>query len=112
MKILKKVLKPALFFLAAATFTACETVVEMPIPEHVPKLAIRYMIGNVPPDAVEYEHFPQYQAYVSHSQSVFATEPLEGINNATLTVTDANQNVVETFKRDANSQVGVQANGY
>ena len=112
MKFLKKVLKPALFLLAAAPFTACETVVEMPIPEHVPKLAIRYMIGNVTPDAVEYEHFPQYQAYVSHSQSVFATEPLEGINNATLTVTDANQNVVETFKRDATSQVGVQANGY
>lgn len=112
MKFLKKVFRPALYFIAASAFTACETVVEMPIPEHVPKLAVRYMLGNVTPDSLEYAHFPQYQAYVSHSQSVFATQPLDGLNNATITVTDAGQHVVETFERDPASRVGAQANGY
>src|SRR5690349_6946859 len=112
MKFLQKVLKTSLLLLPAVLFTACETVVEMPIPNHVPKLAIRYMLGNVTPSSQEYSQFPQYQAYVNHSQSLFSTEPLEGINNATLTVTNAENKVVETFKQDLASNVGVQGNGY
>src|SRR5687768_1011701 len=100
MKILQKVLQTGLFLLPAVLFSACETVVEMPIPEHEPKLAIRYMLGIMPPDSLEYARFPQYQAYVNHSQSLFATEPLEGINNATLVLTDAGNNVVQTYKQD------------
>ena len=112
MKFLQKVLQTGLFMLPAVLFSACETVVEMPIPVHVPKLAIRFMLGNVTPDSLEYAHFPQYQAYVNHSQSLFSTEPLEGINNATLTVTNAEDKVVETYKQDFTSHVGVQGNGY
>jgi len=112
MKFLQKVLQTSLMLLPAVLFSACETVVEMPIPEHEPKLAIRYMLGTVTPDSLEYAHFPQYQAYVNHSQSLFATEPLEGINNATLVVTNAEDKVVETFKQDLASNVGVQGNGY
>ena len=112
MKFLQKVLKTGFLILPAVLFSACETVVEMPIPEHVPKLALRYMLGTTTPDHQEYANFPQYQAYVNHSQSLFATEPLEGINNATLIVTNAEDKVVETFKQDIASDVGVQGNGY
>ena len=112
MKFLQKVLKTGLFVLPAVLFSACETEVEMPIPVHVPKLAIRYMLGNVTPDSLEYAHFPQYQAYVNHSQSLYSTEPLKGVNNATLVVTNAEDKVVETFKQDFSSHVGVQGNGY
>src|SRR5688572_33168342 len=112
MKFLQKVLQTGLMLLPAVLFSACETVVEMPIPEHEPKLAIRYMLGTVTPDSLEYAHFPQYQAYINHSQSLFSTEPLEGINNATLLITDANDKVVETFKQDPSSNVGVGGNGY
>ena len=112
MKFLQKVLQNSLMLLPGVLFSACETVVEMPIPEHVPKLAIRYMLGSVTPDSLEYAYFPQYQAYVNHSQSLFATTPLEGLNNATLVVTDGDDKVVETFKQDLASDVGVQGNGY
>src|SRR6478736_7108600 len=112
MKFLQKVLKPAGILVAAALFQACETVVEMPIPEHVPKLAIRFMLGNEVADSLTYAFFPQYQAYVNHSQSLFDTAPLEGVNNATLVLTDADDNVVETFQQDLASNVGVQGNGY
>src|SRR5688572_4326268 len=112
MKSLQKFLKAALYSVPAVLFSACETVVEMPIPEHQPKLAIRYMVGNVSPDSRHYASFPQYQAYINHSQSLFSTEPLEGINNATLLVTDANDKVVETFKQDPSSNVGVGGKGY
>lgn len=112
MNVLQKTLKPLGVLLATALFTSCQTVVEMPIPEHVPKLAIRFMLGNEAPDSVTFAYFPQYQAYVNHSQSIFAAEPLDGINNATLVVTDSHSKVVETFKQDPASNVGVQGNGY
>ncbi len=112
MKFGQKVKRVVLGMVGIALLPACQSVVEVPIPEHDPKLAVRYMLGNVVPDSLHYAHFPDYQPYVSHSQSLFSTVPLEGINNAALVVTDAAGNVVETLKQGISNNVGVPGNGY
>jgi hypothetical protein len=110
MYFLKKV--GQLFFAAAGlALFSCETIVEVPIPEHEPKLALRYMLGNDKPDSAFYMHFPNYQAFASSSQSILETAYLEGLNNASLVVTDANGTVVETFQNGV-SGPGVIGNGY
>src|SRR5688572_28962317 len=110
MPFLKKIGK--LFFAASGlALFSCETIVEVPIPEHEPKLALRYMLGNDKPDSTFYMQFPNYQAFASSSQSILEIADLQGLNNASLVVTDVNGTVVETFQNGI-SGPGVIGNGY
>jgi hypothetical protein len=109
---LQKTIKLAAAFLGVAIFSGCETVVEVPIPEHTPKLAVRFMLPDQEPDSVMYQLFPQYQPYVNHSQSIFDSEELKGVNDAMLTVADQNGQIVETFLRNTGSGMGAYDDGY
>ena len=108
---LQKTLKLSAAFIGIGLFSGCETVVEVPIPEHKPKMALRYMLSDQEPDSVLYSLFPQYQPYVNHSQSVFDSEELRGVNDAMLTITNQNGQVVETFQRSTGS-MGAYDDGY
>jgi hypothetical protein len=110
MKFLKKA-GAAVQLLAAFALASCENIVEVPMPEHKPKLAIRYMLGNDTPDSAFYVNFPSYQPFVSHSQGILDNEELKGLNDADLTVSDSDGKVVETFKIGT-SGGGTIGNGY
>ncbi|MFC5271794.1 DUF4249 domain-containing protein [Adhaeribacter terreus] len=112
MKMLQKTAQLAAAFLGITLLSACETVVEVPIPAHTPKLAVRYMLPDTEPDTLFYQLFPQYQPYVNHSQSIYSGSELKGVNDAMLTVTDQNGNVVETFKRGNGFGYGASDDGY
>ncbi|MBK0404049.1 DUF4249 domain-containing protein [Adhaeribacter sp. BT258] len=109
---LQKTAQLAAAFLAVISFSACETVVEVPIPAHTPKLAVRYMLPDQEPDTLFYQLFPQYQPYINHSQSIYSGAELKGVNDAMLTVTDQHGNVVETFKRSNGFGYGASDDGY
>jgi hypothetical protein len=112
MNFLKKV-SPFVLLVLGAAFTACETVVEMPMPEHTPKLALRYMLGNEMPTDTFYNSFMNYQPFVSHSQSILATSEIRGINDASLVVTNSAGQVVETFQSNNTGMgPGTAADGY
>lgn len=97
---LKKVRNQALLLAGTVLFPACETSIEVPVPEHTPKLAVRCTIGNEKMDSALYAYFPTFRPYVSHSQSILSTNQIDGINNATVVITDGSGTVVETFKQD------------
>ena len=109
---LQKTALLASVLLGSAFFFSCETVVEVPIPKHEPKLAVRYMLPDQPADELLYQLFPQYQPYVNHSQDIYSGSDLNGVLNAELTIKDAQGNVVETFKRSDGSGIGASDDGY
>ena len=97
---LKKVRNLALLLAGTAILPACETIVEVPIPAHTPKLAVRCTIGNEKLDSSLYAYFPTFLPFVSFSQSILSTKEMDGLNNASVVITDDNGKVVETFRND------------
>ncbi len=104
---MRLMMKTGIVLSAAAILSACETIVEVPIPKHTPQLALHYMVGNDKPDSAFYTALPSYQPFVSHSQSILSNEDLAGLSDANLVLTDASGKVVETFTNDA-----IMGNGY
>jgi hypothetical protein len=108
---LKKVKSLASLLAAAVLFPACESIVEVPIPAHTPKLAIRCTIGNETLDDALYTLYPTFQPFVSHSQSILSTNEIKGINDASIIITDEAGRVMETF-RPADTTTSYLGEGY
>lgn len=96
---------PLLLLPAATLLSGCETAVDLPEPEHTPRIALRYLLSSEAPSQQSSSMLTFNQLYVSHSQRMFDTRPLEGRPDATVELLDATGTVVERF-RPARSQGG------
>ena len=82
------------------TLTACETVLDVPEPPHTPRLALRYVLTSNPADTAFVELAEQQLLFISNSQRVFDTRPLQGRLDAAVELRDGTGAVVETFRSD------------
>lgn len=92
---------PRLFALlpAALLVTACETDIDVPEPEHTPRVALSMTLDNLPAaDSVKRLDMVGRIPFVSVSQRLYDLTPLMGSANATLEVRDAAGTVVERYK--------------
>ncbi|WP_139924466.1 DUF4249 domain-containing protein [Hymenobacter sp. DG01] len=90
--------------LMAGVLAGCETDVNLPEPEHTPRIALRYLLSDVAP-AQQSEAMQAFnQLYVSHSQRMFDARQLQGRSDATVEILDANGTVVERFRQATNKQ--------
>ncbi|KAA9332142.1 DUF4249 domain-containing protein [Hymenobacter busanensis] len=84
---------------AAALLSACETDIEVPEPEHEPRVAVAYVLdANPASDKRLRELFDDRVPFVSVSQRLFDSRQLEGSTNATIEVRDGAGAVVERYK--------------
>ncbi|WP_187632160.1 DUF4249 domain-containing protein [Hymenobacter lutimineralis] len=77
---------------------SCETTVDIPAPEHTPRLALSYVLSNQQPDSLYWQTYPHRLLTVSVSQSNFNTKPVRQPVNAVVELLDANGQVVEQFR--------------
>lgn len=97
---MKSLLSIALLALLVGA-TACETVVDVPEPEHTPALAVRYSVSTLPADDSVTQAFLGFrQLYVSASQRLFDTRPIQALTTATARLYDdgAGGALVEEFQ--------------
>ncbi|MBC7447916.1 MAG: DUF4249 family protein [Hymenobacteraceae bacterium] len=78
--------------------TACETVVDVPEPAHTPQLALRYILGTTAQDTAARAFFAHRQLFISTSQRLYDTRPLQGRSDATARLFDEAGTVVEEFR--------------
>jgi hypothetical protein len=95
--------------LALALLTGCETVVDLPEPPHTPRIALQYMLSNTlptPPNSpnTNYDLFLTRRLFVSSSQRIFDTRPLEGRDDASVELRDDQGRVVEQFVSSGQQQ--------
>jgi len=106
----------AISLLALLALGACETIIDVPEPEHTPALAVRYSLGTMPaPDDATRNLLAGRQLYVSASQRLFDTQPLKGLATATARLYDDNAGgaLVEEFVAGASyATYGLQEDGY
>ena len=82
-------ISPFLAALLLFSLASCETVIDLPAPEHTPSLAVRHWLGTVSDtDSATRVFFAGRQLYVSASQRLFDTSPLTGLNTATARLYD------------------------
>lgn len=89
-----------LVLLLLALLTGCETAIDVPEPPHTPRLALRYVLTSDPADTAFVELVEQQRLFVSNSQRVFDTRPLQGRLDATVELRDERGAVVEAFRAD------------
>ncbi|WP_162303602.1 DUF4249 domain-containing protein [Hymenobacter sediminis] len=92
-----------LFSLLVGMLASCETDVNLPEPEHTPRIALRYMLTNEAPKQQSSGMLAFNQLYVSHSQRMFDMRNLEGRADATVELLDASGTVVERFRQATNN---------
>ncbi|WP_400192146.1 DUF4249 domain-containing protein [Hymenobacter sp. B81] len=79
--------------------SGCETAIDVPEPEHTPRVAVSYVLDNMPGTDHDYRQFFQdREPYVSVSQRLYDTRPLQGRADATVEVRDASGAVVERYE--------------
>lgn len=83
---------------ALLALTGCETAVDIPAPEHTPRLALSYVLSNQAPDSLFWLTYPHRLLTVSVSQSTFNTKPVRQPVNAVVELLDAGGQVVEEFR--------------
>ncbi|MBX0292277.1 DUF4249 domain-containing protein [Hymenobacter sp. HSC-4F20] len=91
-----------LLLLAATFLSGCETAVNLPEPAHTPRIALRYLLSTEAPGQQSASMLTFNQLYVSNSQRMFDTRPLEGRPDATVELLDATGTVVERFRQARN----------
>jgi hypothetical protein len=80
---------------------SCETVVDVPVPAHKPRLALTYTFSNEVPTPDYQKYFTLRGMFISASQGVLETKTLKGRNDATVELFDASGQVVEHFRHKA-----------
>ncbi|MCR5887205.1 DUF4249 domain-containing protein [Hymenobacter sp. J193] len=95
-------MKPTLFQAVAivlpALLAGCEMAVDVPMPEHTPRLALNYVLSNQVPDSLYWQTHPHRLLTVSVSQNIFTAKPVRQPANATVELLDANGQVVDRFR--------------
>ncbi|OON67453.1 DUF4249 domain-containing protein [Hymenobacter sp. CRA2] len=83
----------------ALLLTGCDTAIDVPEPEHTPRVALALTIDNLAPsDSVVRQLYITRQPFVSVSQRLYDLTPLQGRNNATIEISDGSGNVVERYR--------------
>jgi hypothetical protein len=85
---------------ALAALASCDTVVEVPLPAHTPRLSLLYTLSNQRLTTDYRQSFGGRSLYVSSSLGTLATTPLQGRADATVELRDASGQVVEQFEAD------------
>ncbi|WP_022824209.1 DUF4249 domain-containing protein [Hymenobacter norwichensis] len=87
-------------FLASATvaLSACETIVDVDVPPHTPRLALSYTLSNQTPTAEYQELFEVRDLFVSTSQGVLEPKEPAGRKDATVELLNDAGQVVEQFR--------------
>ncbi|WP_345220517.1 DUF4249 domain-containing protein [Hymenobacter koreensis] len=84
----------------------CETSIDVPEPEHTPRIATSYVLDAGPAnDSLGRQLFSDRQPFVSVSQRLFDSRELKGRNDATIEVRDEAGTVVQRY-RSARPQSG------
>lgn len=101
--LLSRLARPAARLLPAALalplLSACETAIDVPEPEHTPRVALMLVVDNLPAtDSVQRESYLGRMPFVSVSQRLYDLTPLQGSNQATLEVRGADGAVVERYR--------------
>jgi hypothetical protein len=95
------------FALAAGLALAgCETVANVPVPAHVPRLSLAYTLSNQPLTADYQKTFDSRALYVSTSRSILETGRLLGRADASAELRAAAGQVVEQFRARGRSGYG------
>lgn len=83
---------------AALAFSSCETIVDVDVPPHTPRLALTYTLSNQVPTAEYQQSFGMRDLFVSSSQGVLETKQLAGRADASVELLDDAGQVVERFR--------------
>jgi hypothetical protein len=78
--------------------SACETVIDLPEPEHTPRIALKYILSNYEAQKPNDELALTRNLFVSNSQRIFASKEAKGRKDATVVVLDETGAVVERFE--------------
>ncbi|MCB2379928.1 DUF4249 domain-containing protein [Hymenobacter sp. BT635] len=91
----------AALLLLSLPLGACETTLDLPEPEHTPRIALQYSLSNYDAQAQagsENDELARVRRlYVSNSQRVFDLRQLRGRQDATVVIVDESGAVVESF---------------
>ncbi|MBO0357542.1 DUF4249 domain-containing protein [Hymenobacter sp. BT186] len=79
---------------AALAFSSCETIVDVDVPPHTPRLALTYTLSNQPPA----KFFEVRNLFVSTSQGVLELKDPVGRGDATVEIFNEAGQVVERFR--------------
>lgn len=83
---------------AALAFSSCETIVDVDVPPHTPRLALSYTLSNQAPTAEYQQFFDVRNLFLSTSQGVLELKKPVGRGNATVEIFDDAGQVVERFR--------------
>lgn len=97
---LQQLPRPAALLLPATLLlSACETDIDVPEPEHTPRIALSMTLDNLTTaDSVKRQDMVGRIPFVSVSKRLYDLTPLQGSLNATLEVRDAAGTVVERYR--------------
>ncbi|UOQ74233.1 DUF4249 domain-containing protein [Hymenobacter cellulosilyticus] len=88
----------ALGLLSLGLLGGCETVIDLPEPEHTPRIALKYILSNYETTRQHDELADTRTLFVSNSQRIFSNKQARGRKDATVVVLDENGTVVERFQ--------------
>lgn len=88
---------------ATLLFSGCETIVDVDVPPHTPRLALTYTLSNQVPTAEYQQFFEVRDLFVSVSQSVLEIKEPAGRKDATVELLNEAGQVVEQFRPKARS---------
>jgi hypothetical protein len=93
-------MKKLLTLLTGATvaLSACETIVDVDVPPHTPRLAVSYTLSNQTPTTEYQEFFEVRDMFVSASQGVLEVKESAGRKDATVELLNETGQVVEQFR--------------
>ena len=83
---------------ALLTLAGCESVADVPVPAHTPRLSVAYTLSNQPRTALDQATFDGRNLYVSTSHSIAEISRLVGRADASVQLYDASGQVVEEFR--------------
>lgn len=84
--------------LSLGVLSGCETVIDLPEPEHTPRIALKYILSNYEPARQNDDLTNSRQLFVSNSERIFSNKQARGRKDATVVVLDENGTVVERFQ--------------
>ena len=102
---MNKLLFP-LALMAGLALAGCETIADVPVPAHTPRLSLGYTLSNQPLTADYQKTFDSRALYVSTSHSILETSRLLGRADATAELRNAAGQVVEQFRARGRSGYG------
>ncbi|UOQ54973.1 DUF4249 domain-containing protein [Hymenobacter cellulosivorans] len=84
--------------LSTGLLSSCETVIDLPEPEHTPRIALKYILSNYEPQRQTDELANTRKLFVSNSQRIFSNKEARGRKDATVVILDENGAEVERFR--------------